>query len=245
MCPREFGFLQVANTLGTRAPLPHLITAYFGGNELVKLDLKASSWSSSSLSTFVSCDHRHWGRKPMSMLGLVWSVKTGWFHMIAFNPQQLALDGVGVAGEEKRNGIWIGQKEERLVRTGKGRGIVFGKVEGSKHVRGWRDLRGGSQVFCSPSRGPREMTGWAQFIQRVGTTYFLISFQCLILGEDAAGKKYRAMVKEKETSLEWVPGRTLQSKLEPPYFPLWVVKIVPTPRGKWAWQRVNMDFLST
>lgn len=51
--------------------------------------------------------------------------------------------------------------------------------------------------------------------------------------------------KEKESSLEWGLGRRLKSELEPLYFPLWVVKIVPNPRAKLAWQRVGMGFLST
>lgn len=52
------------------------------------------------------------------------------------------------------------------------------------------------------------------------------------------------MVKEKETSLEWLPGRRFESTLEPPCFPLWVVRIAPYPREQLAWQRVSIDFSS-
>lgn len=92
--------------------------------------------------------------------------------------------------------------------------------------------------------GAQRSDGQAQLIQRVGTFCFLISFQCLILGEDTAGERCRDSKRKKETSLEWIPGRRLKSKLDPLYFLLWVVKVVPNPRGKLAWQGVSMDFSS-
>ena len=66
--------------------------------------------------------------------------------------------------------------------------------------------------------GAQRSDGQAQLIQRVGTFCFLISFQCLILGEDTAGERCRDSKRKKETSLDWIPGRRLKSKLEPLYF---------------------------
>lgn len=65
----------------------------------------------------------------------------------------------------------------------------------------------------------------------------------MILGEDTAGKRCRDS-KGKEPSLERLPGRRLQSKLDRLGFPLWLVKIIPNPRGKLAWQRISMDISS-
>lgn len=69
-------------------------------------------------------------------------------------------------------------------------------------------------------------------------------FPMLDSGEGYGREKNVETVKEKETSLEWIPGRRFKSKLEPLYFLLWVVKIVPNARGKLAWQSVSIDFSS-